>query len=368
MRKHLRILMTLFAALMLLAAACGSDSSSPSDTTGGDEGETPETTEGGDGEGAMVDGSEFTVALVYDVGGRGDQSFNDAAAEGFDNAEADYGFKVIELTPTGDGEDREENLRLAAEQGADLVIGNGFAFGDTIGGVAAEFPDVQFAVVDAVVEGDNIASLTFAEHEGSFLVGAAAALLSETGSIGFIGGVDFPLIQKFDAGYQAGAREVNPDIEITSTYISPAGDFSGFGDPAKATEIAKAQYDGGADVIFHAAGGSGNGLFTEASERTAAGTQVWAIGVDGDQYTLPTLSDVKDVIATSMVKRVDVAVFETIKAFMDGTPKTGVEVFDLSVDGVAYSTSGGAIDDLVAQLDELKAAIVAGDITVPDAL
>jgi len=348
-QRSLRLLLALLAVFALVAAACGDDD----DTDAGDE-----TTTTADGE---APSSDIRVGMVYDIGGRGDQSFNDAAAAGLDLAATELGVEVRDLEPTAGGENREELLRLLAEEGYDLVIGVGFAFEDAIVVAASEFPDTTFAIVDAAPEADNIKGLVFAEDQGSFLVGVAAALKSETGQIGFIGGVEIPLIQKFEAGYVAGAQAVNPDIEIDISYITQAPDFSGFNDPARGKEIAASMYQGGADVVYHAAGGSGGGLFEAASEAGEPG-EVWAIGVDSDQY-LTVGAPLNEYILTSMLKRVDVAVFETIKAFTEGDSAGGVSVFDLSVDGVGYATSGGFVDDIADQLDDYKARVVAGEFT-----
>ena len=212
------------------------------------------------------------------------------------------------------------------------------------------------------MKADNVANLVFAEEQGSFLVGAAAALKTKTDHVGFIGGVEVPLIQKFEAGFVAGAEAVNPDIKIDVKYLTQAPDFSGFGDPAKGKVAAEGMFDAGADVVYHAAGGSGGGVFEAAK---AAGAL--AIGVDSDQY-LTAAPEVKDVILTSMLKRVDVAVYTTIKAAVEGSPLTGVQTFDLKVDGVGYSDSNPAVADFTAKTEELKAEIIAGTITVPDAM
>jgi basic membrane protein A and related proteins len=341
--RSLRLLLTLLAAFALIAAACGDDD--------GD----------GDAGGDGGDGSDIRVGMVYDIGGRGDQSFNDAAYEGLTRAATELGVEVNDLEPAAGGENRAELLRTLAEEGYDLIIGVGFAFEEAILDVAGDFPDTTFAIVDAAPEADNIKGLVFAEEQGSFLVGAAAALTSETGHIGFIGGVEIPLIQKFEAGFAAGARHVNPDIRIDVSYITQPPDFAGFNDPARGGEIASSMYEAGADVVYHAAGGSGGGLF----EAAASNGDVWAIGVDSDQYnTVGAPGNAR--ILTSMLKRVDVAVFGAIEAFVNGDTEGGVEVFDLSVDGVGYSTSGGFVDSIAAQLDELKQQIVDGDIEVPD--
>ncbi|HHC07487.1 MAG TPA: BMP family ABC transporter substrate-binding protein [Actinobacteria bacterium] len=308
------------------------------------------------------------VGMAYDIGGRGDKSFNDSAAAGLDKAKADFGIEAKELEPSAGGENREENLRLLAEAGYNPVFAIGFAFAEAVDRAAQDFPETTFAIVDSVVEQPNVLSLVFAEHEGSALVGAAAALKSETGKIGFIGGVNIGLIQKFEAGYRWGAQQVNPDIEILSTYLTEPPDFSGFNDPAKGKEAALAMFEQGADIVYHAAGGSGTGLFQaakEVSEQT--GSKVWGIGVDSDQYNTVD-PELQDYVLTSMLKRVDVAVYTTIKNFVEGVEQEGVIVFNLESDGVGYSTSGGFVDDIVDQLEELKGKIVSGELEVPDAL
>ncbi|HEX5770608.1 MAG TPA: BMP family ABC transporter substrate-binding protein, partial [Nocardioidaceae bacterium] len=307
--------------------------------------------------------SDIKVGMAYDVGGRGDQSFNDAAAKGMDQAVEEFGMESQE-SEAADGEPesaREERLRTFADAGYDPIIAVGFAYSGAVAKVAAEYPEVHFAIIDdEFAAADNIANLVFAEEQGSFLVGAAAALKSETDHVGFIGGVEVPLIQKFEAGFIAGATEVNPDIKVEKTYLTQAPDFSGFNDPAKGKTAAQGMFDAGADVVYHAAGGSGGGLFEAAAE-----SDNWAIGVDSDQYELADDS-VKDVIMTSMLKNVDVAVFEYLTEVNDGTFPSGVVRYDLESDGVGYSTSGGFVDDIAGQLDEYKQKIIDGEITVPD--
>jgi basic membrane protein A len=310
-------------------------------------------------------GEGIKIGMAYDIGGRGDQSFNDSAAAGLDKAIADVGIEANELEPTGGGENREENLRLLAESGHELVFGIGFAFADGITAAATDFPDTNFAIVDSVVELPNVASLVFAEEQGSALVGAAAALKSTTGKIGFIGGVDIDLIKKFQAGFEFGAKQIDPDIEILVQYLTSVPDFSGFGDPAKGKEAALAMYEAGADVVFHAAGGSGAGLFEAAKETSdTSGSHVWAIGVDSDQINQVN-EELKPFILTSMLKQVGVSVYTTIVAFVGTGAQSGVTVFELSNDGVGYSTTGGFVDDIVGQLDEMKDSIIDGDLEVP---
>jgi basic membrane protein A len=394
MIKSKRVLAAaLVAVLGLSAAACGDD----------DEEATPDVTASGDTSPATTPGTEApagteapsgteapagtspattegaTIGLLFDITGRGDKSFNDAAAAGLDKATADFGIVPSESTPTGDA-DRADRLNLLVSDGNQLIIGVGFLWSDAIAAGALANPDTHFAIVDSVVTNnngtpddtaddtpfDNVANLVFAEEQGSFLVGAAAALTSQTGKIGFVGGVEIDLIKKFEAGYIAGAKAVNPDIEILSKYISQPPDFTGFNAPDVGKEIAAQMYADGADVVYHAAGGSGLGVFQAASEAGAPG-EVWAIGVDSDQYQSvdPAL---QPYILTSMLKRVDVAVYNVIEEEASGTFEPGVKVFDLSVDGVGYSTSGDFLSaDTIAALEDYKAQIIAGDIEVPTA-
>ncbi len=337
-----------FSAAALLLSACG-----------GAGGETDTKGEGGD----TAAKSDIKVGMAYDVGGRGDQSFNDAAANGMDQAVDEFGMESQE-SEAADGEPesaREERLRTFAEAGYDPIIAVGFAYSGAVAKVAKEYPDVHFAIIDdEAAQADNIANLVFAEEQGSFLVGAAAALKSKTDHVGFIGGVEVPLIQKFEAGYVAGAKEVNPKIKVDVTYLTQAPDFSGFNDPAKGKTAAQGMFDAGADIVYHAAGGSGGGLFEAASE-----SGNWAIGVDSDQYELADES-VRDVILTSMLKNVDVAVYEYLSEVNGGTFPSGVVRYDLESDGVGYSTSGGFVDDITDKLDEYKQKIIDGEITVPD--
>lgn len=356
-RRWLRLFAVLLG-LALFTAACGDD-----DDTAGDGGTDAATDDGGDG-GDGGAGEGLRIGLVYDVGGRGDQSFNDAAYAGLTQAQDELGVEIQDLEPSGGGEDREELLRTLADDGYDMIIGVGFAFAEAMGAVTADFPDTTFAIVDdASVTADNLTSLVFAEQEGSFLVGAAAALTSETGKLGFIGGVETDLIKKFEAGFIAGAQEVNPDATVDVKYISQPPDFSGFNDPGTAKEIALGQYGAGADVIYHAAGGSGGGLFEAATETGG----VWAIGVDSDQY-LTAEPEVQGAILTSMLKEVDVAVFGAIEAFVNGELEAGVQEFNLANDGIGFSTSGDFLsEDIISQLEELKQRIIDGEIEVPTA-
>ncbi len=363
MRPLLKAAAVISVGTMALAGCGGSTSKESSSTTSAAasaSGSTSAST-------SAAATSDVKVGMAYDVGGRGDQSFNDAAAAGLDKAKAEFGFDVKEAQAvTGENDAaREERLNQLVDAGYTDIIAVGFAYAPAVGKVAKENPDIHFAIIDDASDaskGANVAQLTFAENEGSFLVGAAAAMKSKANHIGFIGGVNVPLIQKFEAGYIAGAKAVNPKIKIESTYLTQPPDFGGFGDPAKGKTAADGMFQKGADVVYHAAGGSGAGVFTAA--KNAKG---WAIGVDSDQ-ALTAEASVRDVILTSMLKKVDVAVYDFLSKSVAGSPPAGNIVYDLKAGGVGYSTTGGHIDDIVAKLDDYKAKIISGEIKVPDTM
>ena len=349
----------------MIAAACGSDDDDTTTTTAAPAEESSTTV-------AVEEPMDepTKVGLVFDIFGRGDLSFNDSAGAGYDRANEDFNLDSQEVTPLSDGSNRESLLQLQADRGADIVIGVGFLFGDPIKKVAAANPDTNYAIIDSGITDatDNISMLLFDEHEGSYLMGVTAALKSEVGSIGFIGGVNVPLIHKFEAGYVAGARAIDPDIEINIQYLSEPPDFAGFNDPAGARVMGLSMYESGADIVYHAAGGSGNGLFVAAKEFSEGNdSKVWAIGVNSDQY-LTADEEVKEYILTSMLKKVDVSVYETIKDVIEGNFMSGERFFGLRNNGIDYTTSGGFIDDIVDQLDDYKQQIIDGDIVVPDSV
>ncbi|MYI56681.1 MAG: BMP family ABC transporter substrate-binding protein [Acidimicrobiia bacterium] len=385
MRRGFTGLLAILLATVMVAAACGGDdepttTAPPAPAPAADDGtaEAPAPAPADAPAEAPADApaepppppppgaEDITAALVFDIGGRGDQSFNDSAAAGLDRAAAELGVNTTEASPNPDGSNRAELLQLSAD-GAELVIGVGFLFGESIAEVAANNPDTLFGIIDSAPEGtDNLAGLVFAEHEGSFLVGAAAALKSNTGTVGFIGGVDIPLIRKFHAGFEAGVHAVDPNIRILDAYVTEPPDFDGWSQPAEGKIIGQSMYEAGADVIYHAAGGTGAGLFEAAKEFSeAGGSKVWAIGVDSDQYNT-SAEEVRPYILTSMLKRVDVAVYNTIEAVVNGDFTGGTTVFNLAVDGVGYSTTGGFVDDIVPELERFKEAIVGGTIVVPE--
>jgi basic membrane protein A len=306
---------------------------------------------------------KIRVGLVYDVGGRGDKSFNDMAYEGLARAQKEFAatLQTRDLEPTAGGENREELLRLLAGEKYDLILGIGFLFTDSITRVAKTNPGVKFGIVDGFIDKEpNVVSLLFEENQGSFLVGAAAALKSKANKIGFVGGMKIPLIEKFEAGYIAGAKYVKPSITVYSEYAGTTGEA--FRDPVKGKELALAEYDRGADIIYHASGGTGLGVFEAAVVKKRL-----AIGVDADQ-SLSAKEDQRAQILTSMQKRVDVAVYETIKATLNGQYKAGVRVFGLKEGGVGYAVNQynkAMIQDIIPRLEALKQDIIAGKIKVP---
>ena len=298
MRRVTTLASALLAGALVLTACGGSSDTSTTDTTPGSSGSS-----------SSAPKSDLKVGLAYDIGGRGDQSFNDAAAAGLDKAKADLGIETKELEASnGEPESaKEERLRVLATAGYNPVIAVGFAYSGSVAKVAKEMPDTKFAIIDdAAAVGDNIANLLFASEQGSYLVGVAAALKTKTNNIGFVGGVDVPLINTFQAGFEAGVKATNPKAKVQVKYLTQPPDFSGFGDPAKGKTAAAGMFDAGADIVFQVAGGSGGGVFEAAK---AAGGK--AIGVDSDQY-LTADPKVKDVIMTSMLKKVDVAVYDFI--------------------------------------------------------
>lgn len=354
--RHPTKVAVVVAAAALGLSACGS-STAPSPGAGN----TSAATAGGGGGGG---GAAIKVGMAYDVGGRGDQSFNDAAAAGLDKAKSELGVDGKEAAAVnGEPESaRKERLQQLVDAGYTNIIAVGFAYAKSVGEVSKANPDVKFAIVDDASPdsaGPNVEQITFAEEQGSYLVGAAAALKSKTNRVGFVGGVQTDLIKKFEAGYAAGAKAVKPDVKIDVKYLTQPPDFSGFASVDKGKAAAEGMYQGGADIVYHAAGGSGGGVFTAAKAADKL-----AIGVDSDQAKTAS-ADVRDVVMTSMIKKVDVGVFDFISSVKGGSFKAGNKVFDLKAGGVDYSTTGGKVDDIKAKLDDYKAKIIAGEIKVP---
>jgi basic membrane protein A and related proteins len=338
------------AVLSIIAAACG--------------GATPG---GGGGDG----GGGFTVGVALDVGGLGDKSFNDAADRGLqkaieDGLVAEEDTDLLETNQTGSN--RDENVITLADQGFNLIWANGFAFSESIAEIAADYPEVDFAIQDGfattiAADAPNIVDINFKANEGSFLVGAAAGMVTQTKTVGFLGGqAGTGLIESFQAGWEAGVAATCPDCELLTEYIGDS--TQAFVNPTAGEALSEGMYDDGADVIYHAAGQSGLGLFKAA---VAAGPDALAIGVDSDQY-LTASAEEQEHILTSMLKRVDVAIYDTIDAAANGEFQPGAQVFGLAEDGVAYATSNPDLltEDIQTQLEDFRQQIIDGEITVPE--
>jgi basic membrane protein A len=280
--------------------------------------------------------SDIKIGLVFDIGGRGDKSFNDSAWAGLERARDELGVDIEAIEP-GDGSDREGALRELAANGCDLVIGVGFVFSRDLDRLAAEFPDVAFAGIDYAPDESspmppNLLALRFREHEGSFVVGAIAAMTSHAKKVGFVGGMKIPLIEKFEIGYTQGVHFVCPDCQVLVAYAGT--DFKAFADPTLGRELADSQYRRGADVIFHASGKTGSGVIESARERRR-----WVIGVDSDQY-----DEAPCCVLTSMVKRVDVAVLDAARDVVEGDFDGGTRELGLAEDGVGFVADDRNLD------------------------
>lgn len=323
---------------------------------------------------AKREGCKIKVGIVFDIGGKNDRSFNAAAWEGVKRAQHDLDICLYDVEP-GNPTSIEPAMRAFAEKNFDLVIGVGFAQGPIMQKVATDYPNIKFAIVDGVImEADgktpksNVASLVFREHEGSYLVGMIAASKNKTGTIGFLGGMDIPLIHKFETGYEEGARSVNPKIQIIQNYVGVTD--GAWNNPGKGKELALGQLEKNADVIFTAAGNSGLGAF-DAVEQYGRNSQGEAnrfvIGVDSNQNMVKP-----GFVLTSMVKRVDNAVYDVVKEVLEGRFQGGFHSFGLDKDGVAYAMDDNnkalIPQDVIARVEDSKKKIVDGEIKVTDAM
>lgn len=337
------------AALALSATACGKSST--------DSGSSPSS-----------DSKATKAAIAYDIGGRGDQSFNDAAYAGLKKAEDELGVKGAEAEPSeGEGDaDKVQRLTALARAGNNPVIGVGFAYAPAIEKVAKAYPKTTFGLIDDTSKtGPNIANLVFNEEQGSYLAGVAAAKASKTGTVGFIGGVEVPLIKKFEAGFAQGVKDTNPKAKVLVQYLTQPPNFDGFSKPDLGKAAAQGQIDKGADVIYAAAGLAGSG-----SIEAAATAGKWAIGVDSDQYNQAGLASYKDHILTSVTKDVSDSVFNVIKSVKDGKPQTGEIRYGLATDGVGLADSNPAykkMTEVTEAVAKAKKDIVDGKITVKTA-
>ncbi|MFF9202576.1 BMP family protein [Streptomyces sp. NPDC014986] len=332
------------ASLALALTACGGTStSSSSSESKGDKG----------------------LAIAYDVGGKGDQSFNDAAYAGLERAKKEFGYETADVEPT-EGEtdaDKEQRLASLAKQGYNPVIGVGYAYAAAVKGAAEKFPDTTFGIVDdATIEAENVADLVFSEEQASYLAGVAAAKATRTGTVGFVGGVDIPLIHKFQAGFEQGVKDTDPEVRVIPQYLTQTAEEGGFSSPDKGKTAAEGQIEKKADVVYAAAGLSGQGVI-----EAAAANEVWAIGVDSDQYRQEALARYKDSILTSAMKDVAKAVHNLAKSVEDGKPETGIVRGDLKTGEVSLSNSNPKFADdaeLQEAIETAKEKIISGEIKV----
>ncbi|MFB6956215.1 BMP family protein [Streptomyces sp. NPDC056309] len=344
------------AVIALAAAGCGKSSS---DSAGGSD-KAGSSSTGGSGT-----YSGKGIGLAYDIGGKGDQSFNDAAFSGFQKAESEFKIGGRDVDPNDNESDADKVQRLEqlAKAGYNPIIGVGFVYGPAVKEAAAKFPKTTFGIIDdATVKADNVADMVFHEEQASYLAGVAAAKTTKKNHIGFIGGVDIPLIHKFEAGFVQGAKSVNPKIKIEKQYLTQTPQEGGFSSPDKGESATNGQIDAGVDVVYHAAGLSGQGVI-----KAAAAHKVWAIGVDSDQYAQSSLSKYKDWILGSALKNVGGAVYELTKSVVDGKPLSGEVRGDLKSGGVGFADSNPkykAMKDVVAAVDKAKQDIIDGKVTV----
>ncbi|PKM93795.1 MAG: BMP family ABC transporter substrate-binding protein [Firmicutes bacterium HGW-Firmicutes-1] len=352
-KKIFALLLVLTMVLSLGITGCGKKVDEPKETPAPVE--TPEE--------PTVEA--ISVGLVTDIGGIDDKSFNQGTWEGIKRFAEDTGASTDYLQSESDT-DYIPNLSTFSDEAFDLIVAPGFLFEDSLTEVSANFPDQKYLIIDMVINAPNVASAVFAEEQGSFLVGVAAALKSQEAgkdTVGFIGGMDFDLIQKFEAGFEAGVKAVDPEMNVLIEY---AGSFA---DAQKGQTLAAKMYNEGAYVIYHAAGATGNGLIKEAKDRATNGQEVWAIGVDKDQYEDGIYDGTKSVILTSMMKRVDVAAYDVAEMTMKGEfPGGEILAFTLENSGVGIPAENPNLSaEIVAKVTEFEGKVKSGEIVVPTA-
>ncbi|MFF4550956.1 BMP family protein [Streptomyces sp. NPDC001406] len=335
------------AVVALAAAGCGKSSS-----------DSTSTSESGKYSGKGI-------GLAYDIGGKGDQSFNDAAYSGFQKADTEFkiGGRDVEPSDNETDADKVQRLEQLAKSGYNPIIGVGFVYAPAVKEVSAKYPKITFGIIDDnSITSKNVADMVFHEEQSSYLAGVAAAKATKKNHVGFIGGVDIPLIHKFEAGFIQGAQSVNPKIKIEEQYLTQTPQEGGFSSPDKGENAANGQIDSGADVIYAAAGLSGQGVIKAAAEH-----KIWAIGVDSDQYKQDALAKYKDYILGSALKNVGGAVYDLTKSVVNGKPLTGEVRGDLKSGGVGFADSNPkyqAMKDVVTAVDKAKQDIIDGKVTV----
>jgi len=355
MKKWLSMTMIFTLAATVLAACGGGNAETPADETPAAETPAAETP-AAETPAAEAPAGDIKIGMVTDFGGVNDNSFNQSAWEGLQAFGETSGVEVGYLQSAQDS-DYIPNLNQYVQEGWNLVWGIGFLLQDAMLEVAKQNPDAKFAIIDGVVDAPNVASVTFKEHEGAFLVGVVAGLMTESNKIGFVGGIDIPVIQRFEAGFRAGIAAVNPDAEVIENYTGSFAD-AGQGKAAAAT-----MYNQGADIIFHAAGATGDGVFNEAQEQKKSGKNVWVIGVDKDQ----SITFGNEITLTSMMKRVDQAMMTVSQSLVDGTFAPGVVNLGIAENGVGLPENNPNVPaDVLAKVQEFSDKIKSGEIVVPE--
>ncbi|HEX7295373.1 MAG TPA: BMP family ABC transporter substrate-binding protein [Pyrinomonadaceae bacterium] len=318
------------------------------------------------GQSSAAEAGKIRVGIVFDIGGKDDRSFNAAAWQGVQRAAKDFPVVLRDIEP-GTPNAIEPAMRAFAERGFDLIIGVGFAQAPIMEQVAKDYPNIHFAIIDGVSELPNVASLVFKEHEGSYLVGMLAAKTSKTGTIGFLGGMDIGLIHRFEKGYEEGAQAVNPNIRVIQNYVGVTD--GAWNNPGKGKELSLAQIQKGADVIFTAAGNSGLGAFDAVEQQGKQNGRAthFVIGVDSNQNMVKP-----GYVLTSMVKRVDNAVYNIVQELVGGRFEPGLHVFGLDKDGVGYAMDEFNKDlitpEAIQEVEAAKQKIIGGQIKVTDAM
>lgn len=365
-KSRFLLVFALILAVGMVLGACGSSEDSGDETNNNSEDQGSNNDESSNNEGDTEGNGDFSVAMVTDVGGVDDKSFNQSAWEGLQALGEEHGLEEgqgFDYAQSESDADYNPNITRLVRNDFNLVFGIGYKLNDAISQAAERFPETKFSIVDSVVDQPNVASITFKEHQGSFLVGVAAAMKTESDQVGFVGGVESDLIKKFESGFRAGVKSVNPDIEIDVQYAG------GFANADKGKVIANTMYKSGVDVIYHASGATGNGVFTEAKDikNNDPDRQVWVIGVDRDQHAEGEIGE-HNVTLTSMVKRVDIAVQEISEQAMNGEFPGGENVqFGLDDDAitVAESNEDAYTDEIKQKVQEWKDKIVNGEVDVP---
>ncbi|KGP73534.1 BMP family lipoprotein [Pontibacillus yanchengensis] len=369
-QRRFFMIFALLLTIGLVLGACGtSDDTASSNEDGGSEDQNDSSESGNEGSEESTESesnSDFSVAMVTDVGGVDDKSFNQSAWEGLQEFGSNNGLEKgqggFDYAQSESDADYLNNLTRLVKNDFNLIFGIGYKLNDAISQVSERYPDRQFAIVDSVVEGDNVASITFKEHQGSFLVGVAAAMKTESNKVGFVGGTESDLIKKFESGFRAGVKSVNKDIEIEVQYAG------GFDKADKGKLIASNMYKQGTDVIYHASGATGNGVFAQAKDikKNDPEANVWVIGVDRDQYEEGQIGD-NNVTLTSMVKRVDIAVQDLSTKSMNGNFQSGVIKYGLDDDAISVATTNekAYTEEISNSVNEWKQKITNGDIEVP---